>query len=60
LYGVGLFLISNPIGWGTALVLATGTTVVGFGAGQGLKKLYNANFKEVDIVNATRVDQLCK
>lgn len=59
-FGVGLFLISNPIGWGTALALAAGTTAAGFGAGQGFKRLYNASFKEVDIVNATRVDQICK
>jgi hypothetical protein len=60
LYGVGLFLISNSIGWETALVLAAGTTAVGFGVGQGIKKLYNSSFKEVDIVNAMKVDQVCK
>lgn len=30
---VSLFLTSNPIGWGTALVLAVGTTAVSYGTG---------------------------
>ncbi|MBL4607129.1 MAG: LysM peptidoglycan-binding domain-containing protein [Pseudomonadales bacterium] len=59
-FGIGLFLISNPIGWGTALVLATGTTVLSFAAGQEFKKLYSSNFKEVDIINAINVDLICK
>ncbi|VAW49526.1 hypothetical protein MNBD_GAMMA04-1068, partial [hydrothermal vent metagenome] len=33
-YVVGLFLISSPVGWGTALVLATGTTVASYGLGK--------------------------
>lgn len=34
---VGLFLVSNPIGWGTALVLATGSAAVSYGSGKAAK-----------------------
>jgi len=32
-FAVGLFLISNPIGWGTAIVLAVGSTAASYASG---------------------------
>lgn len=58
--GIGVFLVSNPIGWGTALVLAVGTTAIGFASGKGARYAYNSEFKHVDLVKATHIDQVCK
>jgi hypothetical protein len=58
-YMVGLFLISNPIGWGTALVLAAGTVAWSYNAGKFAKWAYDVRGRPVDLVKATGVDKLC-
>ncbi|PCI10905.1 MAG: glycine zipper family protein [Thiotrichales bacterium] len=57
---VTLFLISNPIGWGTAIVLAVGSVAVSYGSGKGVRMLYDAFGKEIDLVKGTGVDRICK
>lgn len=57
---VGLFLISNPVGWGTALVLAAGTAAVSYASGQFGKKVYTAYGTEVDLVSGLGVDAVCR
>lgn len=37
-YAIGLFLVSNPVGWGTALVLAAGSAAVSYGSGKFARK----------------------
>ena len=59
-YLVGLFLISNPVGWGAALVFALGGTAASWVAGQGAKMLYDKFGNEVDIVNGIGVDRICR
>lgn len=57
---LGLFLVSNPIGWGTALVLATGSAAISYGSGKFAKKLYDIYGNEVDFVEGTGVNKLCR
>lgn len=57
---VGLFLVSNPIGWGTALVLAVGTTAISYGTGKVVGYGYEASGRKVDFVSGTGVDKLCR
>ena len=54
--GIGLFLVSNPIDWGTAIVLAVGSTAASYGAG----KFARNAFGKVDFVAGTGVDRVCK
>lgn len=53
---VGLFLVSNPIGWGTAIVLAAGSTTVGYAARKGFKWAYNTADKKPDFITKTGVN----
>jgi len=59
-YAVTALLISNPVGWGIAIVLGVGTAATAFGVGKYAKKVYSSNFEEYDLVNMTKVDQICK
>ena len=59
-YLVGLFLISNPIGWGTALVLAAGVTAASYFAGKTFSAAYDLYGNRVDFVNGLGVDRVCK
>ena len=56
---MGLFLISNPIGWGTALVLAVGTTAVGYMSGKIARTVYSLNGEKIDFITGTGVDSIC-
>jgi len=56
---VGAFLVSNPVGWGTAIVLAVGATAAGFTAGKITKGIYSSRYGHIDIVGATGVDKVC-
>jgi len=56
---VGLFLISNPIGWGTAIVLAVGSTAGSYALGKLARTAYDAH-GEIDFVTGTGVDRVCK
>lgn len=57
---IGLFLVSNPIGWGTALVLAAGSAAIGYAAGKGARKAYNLSGSEIDFVSGLGVDSVCR
>jgi len=56
---VGLFLVSNPIGWGTAIVLAVGSTALSYGVGKGVRNTYDL-FGPIDFVTGTGVERVCK
>ena len=56
---VNVFLISNPIGWGSVLVLAVGSAAVSYGAGKTVRYLYDIYGKRIDLVSGTGIDQLC-
>ena len=58
-YAVGVFLVSNPIGWGTAIVLAVGSVATSYGLGQLARNNYDA-FGEVNFVSGIGVDRICQ
>lgn len=57
---VGLFLVSNPVGWGTALVLAGGSVAVGYGSGRLFRGAYTLSGTKVDFVSGLGVDNICR
>ncbi len=56
---IGLYLVSNPIGWGTAIVLAVGSTGGSWGLGKFTGFLYD-KYGEIDFVTGTGTDRVCK
>ena len=57
---VGLFLVSNPIGWGTAIVLAVGSTALSYGVGKGVRYGYDKSGMRIDFVAGTGVGSICQ
>lgn len=57
---VGIFLVSNPVGWGTALVLAAGTAAASYASGQLAREAYTTYGTKVDFVSGTGVDSVCR
>ena len=57
---VGLFLVSNPIGWGTALVLAVGSAALSYGTGKYVRNAYSMQGAKIDFVTGTGVSRLCQ
>ena len=59
-WAVGVFLVSNPVGWGTALVLATGTVAASYGTGKLAQHVYTSSGTKVDLVSGTGVNSICR
>lgn len=59
-YAITLFLISSPVGWGTALVLATGSVAASYGAGKIARHTYTTSGTKIDLVSGAGVDQICQ
>src|SRR5690554_5123232 len=59
-WAVGVFLVSNPVGWGTALVLATGTVATSYILGQMAQYGYTTFGNKVDLVSGTGVSSICQ
>ncbi len=57
---IGIFLVSNPIGWGAALVLAAGSAAASYGAGKTAQYFYTASGTKVDLVSGFGVDSVCR
>lgn len=57
---VGLFLATNPVGWGTALILAAGTAAWGYAAGKAARAGYDAWNRPYDFVSGSGVDHICR
>jgi|SRR5690554_4887983 len=57
---VSLFLISNPVGWGTALVLATGTAATSYGLGKLTQYVYTEYGNKIDLVSGAGVSSICQ
>jgi hypothetical protein len=57
---IGFFLISNPVGWGTALVLATGSVALSYASGKGARVAYDTFGNRVDLVTGTGVGAVCR
>jgi hypothetical protein len=58
-YLVGLFLISNPAGWGMTLVYAAGVAAVAYASGKAAKIGYNTFGGRVDFVSGAGLDAIC-
>jgi len=59
-FAVGLFLISNPIGWGAAIVLAVGSTATSYGLGKFTRFVYTQSGTKIDLVSGAGVNRLCQ
>ena len=59
-YAATVFLVSNPVGWGTALVLAVGSTAVSYAAGKGARAAYGKYLNRIDFVTGTGVSSICR
>lgn len=57
---VGIFLVSNPVGWGTALVLAAGTAAASYAAGHYTRRAYTTSGTELDFVSGLGIDSVCQ
>lgn len=57
---VGLFFVSNPLGWGTAVVLTMGSAYASWSAGQYALKGYSKWAIEVDFVAGIGLDKVCR
>src|SRR5690554_5354866 len=59
-WAVGVFLVSNPVGWGTALVLAASTAAVSYIAGELAQYGYTTKGSKVDLVTGLGVNSICR
>ena len=59
-FAVGAFLVSNPIGWGTAIVLAAGSVATSYGVGKLARFGYTRSGAKVDFVSGLGIDQVCQ
>jgi hypothetical protein len=57
---VGLFLVSNPVGWGTAIVLAVGSVATSYGLGELARIAYDKSGAEIDFVKGIGIDRICQ
>lgn len=57
---VGLYLASNPIGWGTALVLAVSSAGASFVLGKGSAMAYTALGTPLDLVSGLGLNRVCR
>ena len=57
---IGVYLISNPIGWGTAIVLAIGSTSGSFAPGKFSRFVYTKSGSEIDLVSGAGINGVCK
>ena len=57
---VTIFLVSNPVGWGTALVIGAGSAAAAYTAGKVTRKAYTMSGASVDFVSGMGVDKVCK
>lgn len=57
---VGLFVVSNPIGWGSAIVLATGGALGSYLAGKLAAGAYDLWGNNIDLVSGAGVNRICR
>lgn len=57
---LGIFAVSNPVGWGTALVLALGASAVSLAAGKLAVSFYDTAGAPLDLVSGLGIDRLCR
>jgi hypothetical protein len=58
-YAVGVFVLSNPVGWGVALLLAAGGTIGSLAAGKLAAIGYDTLGSPIDFVSGLGIDKVC-
>ncbi|MBX2809036.1 MAG: hypothetical protein KTR20_10445 [Cellvibrionaceae bacterium] len=58
-YALGIFLITNPVGWTVALTLGAATAFGAIAAGKGLAYAYGKTGTKVDLVEGLGIDKIC-
>lgn len=57
-------MISNPVSWGIALIVATGTAAASWGAGTALRSgysyIYDKHGIKTDLVDISGIDNICR
>jgi len=56
----GVFLLSNPVGWGIVLAVGAATAITSMGAGKVAATLYKTNASHIDLVNKLGIDKVCR
>lgn len=56
--GLGILLMSTPVGWVTAIILGVGSSLASYGFGKGGAYLYNRYGQQLDLAQISRADQL--
>jgi len=57
----GVFLVSNPVGWGIVLVVGAATAIASIGAGHAMGEIYKStDLKKIDLVSGLGIDKVCK
>jgi len=57
----GVFLLTNPVGWGVILAVGAATTFTSIGVGKAASYFYRStDFRKVDLVNNLGIDKVCK
>ncbi len=57
--GIGIFLISNPVGWVAALAIGTVGAGMSYAGGKGATSLYSSLGEDVDVAHFSTIDKLC-
>ena len=55
----GFFLVSNPVGWGVALVIGASTALTSYGAGKLVGLGYSEYASDIDVEDALYIDKVC-
>lgn len=57
---LGVMLVGTPVGWVTAIILGTGTTLAAYGSGKGVRMLYTNSGDKIDLVNGLGINKVCR
>ncbi len=56
---ISVLLISNPVGWGVALVLGASSALASYTAGKSAANFYSKSGRQLDLVKSFNVDNIC-
>lgn len=57
---LGLFLVSNPVGWGAALILAAGVTAWSYNSGKLARHVYDTSGTNYDLTSKLGISNICR
>ena len=60
-FAAGVFLLSNPVGWGVILAVGAATAIGSIAVGKGAAYFYKTtDFRKNDWVDALGIDHICR